>query len=107
MFFKHEDGKIINLAEGVEIRVVGSGGSLMLTEVTFRKNAAAATHSHPHEQISYIIKGSLEFTVADETKVVNAGDCVYIPGNAKHGALALEDSMLVDVFTPQRDDFKK
>ena len=63
------------------------------------------THSHPHEQIGYVVKGSFEITLGDEKTVINAGDTYYVPPDIIHGVVALEDGVLLDIFTPQREDF--
>ncbi|MDF2870799.1 MAG: Cupin 2 conserved barrel domain protein [Anaerocolumna sp.] len=64
-------------------------------------------HSHPHLQTTYIVKGSFEFTIDGVKTVVKAGDSLLMPSNSVHGTAALEDSVLVDVFNPKKDDFLK
>jgi quercetin dioxygenase-like cupin family protein len=105
MFFLHEDAVPTPCEEGVIRRLLSYSEELMMCEITFEKGAAGAVHSHPHLQITYIVKGSIMFTIDGETKVMNAGDSLYMPANSVHGAVALEDSILVDVFNPKRDDF--
>jgi quercetin dioxygenase-like cupin family protein len=93
---------------GVKRKVLGHGGSLMMTEVTFVKDAVGTIHSHHHEQVSYIIQGGFEFNLDGEIQKVGKGDSIYIPSDALHGVKALEDnSIILDVFTPQRDEFLK
>ncbi len=99
------ESKIV--AEGVERKILASAGKLMTVEVTFKKGAIGALHSHPHEQISYIIKGKFEFEIGDKKHMLNAGDSYYVYPDVVHGIKALEDSVILDVFTPQRDDFLK
>ena len=106
MFFKSEDALIKRPVEGVVLKVISHGGSLMMTEVTFNKGISLPAHAHIHEQTTYIAKGSFEFTLGDETKVVKQGDSIYIPSNIPHSVTALEDAVAVDAFTPQREDFK-
>lgn len=77
----------------------------MMVEVTFQKDAVGSLHRHIHEQVSYIAKGSFEFIIEGEKQLVQRGDSLYIPSNAEHGCHAPEDSIIVDVFTPQRKDF--
>lgn len=91
--------------EGVSRKILGRGGNMMMVEVTFKKDAVGSPHKHIHEQVSYIAGGSFEFIVEGEKQVVRQGDSIYIPSNAGHGCRALEDSVIVDVFTPQREDF--
>ena len=104
-----ENAKIDPQPAGVNVtrKILGCGGSLMMVEVTFAKGAAGDPHRHPHEQVTYVAKGRFAFTLEGETKTLNPGDSVYIPANALHGTLALDDGVLVDVFTPIRDDFLK
>ena len=66
------------------------------------------THSHPHEQIAYVLKGRFEFIIKDEKFLLEQGDSIYFEPNAPHGAILLtDDGILLDIFTPQRDDFLK
>ena len=97
-----------DLGGGVSRKILKYGGGLMMVEVTMKKDGMGAVHTHPHEQISYIAKGSFEFTVGDEKQVVKAGDSLYVAPNVEHGTLSLEDgSVVVDIFTPIREDFLK
>ena len=93
---------------GVSRKILNYGGKLMMVEVTMQKGGRGAVHTHPHEQISYIAAGSFEFTVGEEKQVVKAGDSLYVAPNVAHGTLSLEDgSIVVDIFTPIREDFLK
>ena len=96
------------LGNGVSRKILNYGGKLMMVEVTMQKGGRGETHTHPHEQISYIAAGSFEFTVGVEKQVVQAGDSLYVASNVPHGTLSLEDgSVVVDIFTPIREDFLK
>lgn len=83
------------------------GGALMASEMRFAAGALAAEHDHPHEQIVYIVSGELDFTVGGETRRVGPGDSMYVPSGVRHGAVSITDSVVLDVFTPQREDFLK
>lgn len=91
--------------DGVSRRILGTGGTLMMVEVTFRRGGVGTPHTHVHEQVSYVAKGSFDFTLDGITRRLRVGDSVYIPSGAMHGTVALEDSVIVDVFTPIREDF--
>ena len=91
----------------VERKIRARGGSLMMVEVGFAAGGVGALHSHPHEQVTYCLSGVFEFPVAGETRSVRAGDSLYVPGGAEHGTRCLEAGRLLDVFTPQREDFLK
>ena len=93
------------LGDGVKRKILNSSGTLMMVEVTMDKGGVGKMHMHPHQQISYIVKGSVEFTIKDKKQVVGSGDSIYIASDFNHGAKALEDSVIVDIFTPIREDF--
>jgi quercetin dioxygenase-like cupin family protein len=63
-------------------------------------------HSHPHEQVTTIIRGRFEMTVDGETRTIEAGAVVVIPSGAKHRAQALTDCFILDVFSPVREDYR-
>ncbi len=92
---------------GVTRKILSYSDELMMCEITFEKGAKGNFHSHRHLQITYIAKGSFEFTIGDETKIVNQGDSVYMPSDVVHGVTCLEEGILVDIFNPKRDDFLK
>lgn len=105
MFIKNTDVTLEDLGKGVTRKILASGGKLMSVEVHFVKGAIGEPHSHPHEQIGYVVKGSFEATLEDEKTIINAGDTYYVPPEVVHGVMALEEGILLDVFTPQREDF--
>ncbi len=94
-----------DLGTGVTRKVLASGGSLMTVEFHFDQGAVGALHSHPHEQVGYVVSGRFEFTLEGKAAILSAGDSYYVPSGAVHGAKALEEGVLLDVFTPQREDF--
>ncbi len=80
------------------------GEHLMLMEVAFKAGGIGESHSHPHEQISYCLKGKVAFHIDGETLRIHAGQSVVIPSHTEHGVTALEDNTLRDAFTPLRQD---
>lgn len=105
MFTFNNDVTATDCEPGVTRKILSYSDQLMMCEISFKKGAKGNFHSHEHLQITYIAKGSFEFTIDGETKVVKQGDSVYMPSNAVHGVTALEDGILVDVFNPCRQDF--
>ncbi len=89
---------------GVTRRLVAAGETMMAMEVRFDSRAEGARHSHPHEQLSRLLAGRLTFYLGDDEKELNAGDVIVVPGGLEHGVLALEESLLIDVFSPLRED---
>ncbi len=90
---------------GVRRKVMAYGPELMAVYVEFQAGAVGDIHSHPHVQITYIRSGRFTVHIGDETREQRGGDFYYIPPHVKHGVVALEAGVLVDVFTPMREDF--
>jgi quercetin dioxygenase-like cupin family protein len=86
-----------------------TGDEMMLTHVYLKKGCVVPKHSHMNEQLTYILEGALRFLVGDDAKeiVVRAGEVLHLPGNVPHEALALEDTLDVDIFCPPREDWLK
>ena len=105
MVLKYEDITPSNPGPGLTRRILARGGKIMGVEVTFAKGAVGEPHRHPHEQMSYIISGSFEYQVEGEKYILHRGDSYYVAPDQLHGATALEDSVILDIFTPQREDF--
>jgi quercetin dioxygenase-like cupin family protein len=97
---------VVDTGNNVQRRVLAETPQLMLVEVSFAANGIGAPHSHPHVQATFVKSGRFEFTVAGDTFVVGPGDCFVIPSGAAHSCRALgEPGVLIDTFTPRRDDF--
>jgi len=94
--------------KGTISRRMISGQRTMIAHVYFKKGDDVPTHSHENEQITYILSGALHFWFGvDEAHevTVQAGEVVVIPSMVPHRALALEDTLDVDVFCPPRQDW--
>jgi quercetin dioxygenase-like cupin family protein len=94
----------VDAEPGVRRRILRAEGRLMLMEVEFAAGAAGYEHRHVHEQISYCTSGRFEYSLDGRRVVLSKGESIYVPSNALHGARALEAGVLLDVFTPVRDD---
>ncbi|QIA66074.1 cupin domain-containing protein [Vibrio astriarenae] len=105
MFVYNKDITLEDLGEGISRKVLAHNDNMMAVEVHFESGAVGALHSHPHEQLTYVLSGKFEFTIGDETKVVEAGDTMYKEPNIEHGCVCLEAGVLIDNFTPMRKDF--
>jgi quercetin dioxygenase-like cupin family protein len=90
---------------GVKIKTLVYGEKTLLTELRFNKGSALPAHSHPHEQTGYLIEGKLNLKIAGEVFEVHPGDSWSIPSNAEHSAEVLEDTVVVEVFSPVREDY--
>jgi quercetin dioxygenase-like cupin family protein len=105
MYVKIAGVEATDLGEGVTRKILASGGTMMTVQFTFDKGAVGTPHTHVHEQVGYILKGRFELTLGNDKTTLETGDTYYVPSNTVHGAVALEDGVLLDVFTPQRQDF--
>lgn len=90
---------------GVERRVLAYCDAMMCVENTFEKDAVGALHSHPHTQITYVASGAFAFEIDGEIHTVRAGDTLLKKDGIIHGCRCLEQGVLVDFFTPMREDF--
>jgi quercetin dioxygenase-like cupin family protein len=100
-------GKWENAEPGVKRCILRADSSLMMMEVHFEAGAEGYEHSHVHEQMSYCLKGRIEFRIDGAATTIEQGQTIAIPSGAKHGVTALEPSALLDVFTPIREDLVK
>lgn len=105
MFVYGKECKVEDLGNGVTRRILAHAGGLMQVEVAFERGAVGPLHTHPHEQLTYVLSGAFEFTIGEETHVVRAGDTLYKKPNVLHGCRCIEAGVLLDTFTPQRQDF--
>ena len=105
MFVAHDHCPLEDLGGGIRRRILAHAGALMQVEFHFEAGAVGALHSHPHEQLTHVLSGEFEFTIGDETRTVRAGDTLYKRPGIMHGCLCRKPGVLLDTFTPQRDDF--
>lgn len=90
---------------GMIRQVLAYNPHLMMVRHTFTKGWSGARHSHPHHQMVYITRGHILFEAEGKQWDLRAGDCLVVDGNVEHEASALEDSEVLDVFTPYRQDY--
>lgn len=106
-FFIGDDIASVPAGEGVTRKVLAHNSDLMVCELHFKKGAVGSLHSHPHTQCTYIISGVFEFDIGGKKMVLGAGDSTYKESGVVHGAVCLEEGTLLDIFTPEREDFLK
>lgn len=111
---KTEQNKIWNLnqeidaevcGEGVERKILAYAEEMMCVENHFQKGAVGVLHHHPHTQITYVVSGQFEFSIDGEKKIVNPGDALLKRNGIEHGCVCLKEGILLDVFTPMRQEF--
>jgi len=104
-FIKNSDIPLETVAPGMTRKIMGYDSELMLVVVHFKKNGVGAKHSHQHQQVSYVVSGAFEVEIEGKKEILREGDAFVIPSNAEHGAVCLEDGVLIDTFSPLREDF--
>ncbi|MBM4466039.1 MAG: cupin domain-containing protein [Chloroflexi bacterium] len=103
---KATDVEAVEMVPGVWRRTLAWGERLMVVQVTLEEGAVVPAHRHPHEQITYIVEGELSMQVEGQTHVLRAGDSLLFPSDVEHGATALQHTIVVDTFSPPREDYK-
>jgi quercetin dioxygenase-like cupin family protein len=104
-FLRGAEEPIVEAGEGVTRQNLGYDDTIFMARVFFEKGSEGYLHAHPHSQTSYVESGVFDFTVGSETQRLIAGDGTYIPPGVDHGAVCIEEGVLLDVFSPVREDF--
>jgi quercetin dioxygenase-like cupin family protein len=93
------------VGNGVKRKIMGYDDKIMLVEVDFKKDSIGPMHEHHHSQVTYVVSGEFELTIGKDTRLIKAGDSFYIPPHVLHGAICKKEGVLIDVFSPIREDF--
>jgi quercetin dioxygenase-like cupin family protein len=96
----------IEMLPGVHRRTMGTTDEAMLCEFFLQKDAVVPPHSHKNDQVGYVVMGSIEMTIGGEMRACQQGDSYAIPGGVTHSAKAVVDSVVIDCFSPPRDDYR-
>jgi quercetin dioxygenase-like cupin family protein len=104
-FLRSREQAQVEMRPGVHRRVLGTTAGVMLTEFFLERDADVPEHTHPHEQVGYVVDGRMALTIAGETREVVDGDSYAIEAGVTHSAHAVTDVILVEVFAPPREDF--
>jgi len=105
VFVFGKDVAVTSTGEGVTRKILGYCENMMVCEIKLKKGAVVPSHAHPHEQCTTVVSGKLTYTVGEETKDVQGGDSVMIGANIPHSITTLEEALVLDIFTPMREDF--
>lgn len=105
MFEKQSNEGYSRPLEGIEQKTLVHGDKTLMVEFRLHKGAILPLHSHPHEQIGYLVKGQIRLTIGAEVQDVQPGDSWCIPGDVPHFAEIIEESVAVEVFSPVREDY--
>jgi len=93
------------ISEGIDRQMV-VGERLMMCRLTLQPHVDTPVHSHPHEQITMVERGRVRYTIEGHDRVLETGDLLHLPSGIEHGATMLdEEVVLIDIFSPVREDF--
>ncbi len=96
---------VVETAPGIKRQMV-VGQNVMMCRFTFDAFVVTDEHTHPHEQMTLVVKGRVKFFISGEERIVSAGDVLHFPPHNRHGATMLdEEVVLIDIFSPIREDF--
>ena len=93
------------VGEGVTRQVTGFNDSILMARVEFETGGVGEVHSHPHSQVSYVVSGEFDVFIDGVETRLGPGDSFYIEPNLDHGAVCRKAGVLIDVFSPVREDF--
>ena len=94
-----------HVEEGIVRQVLGYNDSILMARVTFAEGAVGYVHAHPHSQVTYVESGAFDVFIDGVEKRLGPGDSFYVDPNLDHGAVCREAGVLIDVFSPIREDF--
>ena len=105
MFKEYDAETYRELRPGIRMQPLCHGERTSMGRFLLARGSTLPLHSHVHEQTGYMISGHLVFTIGDETYDTTAGDSWSIPGNVEHAVEVLEDSVIVELFAPVREEY--
>ena len=100
-----QDAAPFEAEPGLERRVLAHNPRMMLVEHHMKVGWAGARHAHPHDQMVYVVAGRIRLSCGPESFEMGRGDSALVRGGVEHQAWALEPSIVLDVFTPRREDY--
>lgn len=97
-----------SLGEGLKRQILGYDGKIMMVKIVAEQaGPVGVAHAHPHSQTTFVSSGKFEFTIGEEKRVVTAGDGLYMAPDVMHSCICIEPGVIVDCFSPVREDFLK
>ncbi len=105
MLIEDKEIEWLDLGGGIRRKVMAYNSEMMIVKVAFETGGIGTIHKHIHTQASYVESGEFEITIGDETKLLKGGDVYFVPSDILHGAICKKSGILIDVFSPLREDF--
>lgn len=95
----------VDICPGIKRQTITNGATMYQMRAELAAGSVLPVHSHPQEQIAHVISGRVRFNVDGQTREVGAGESLYLASNVPHGAETLEAAVVIDTFSPPRDDY--
>lgn len=92
------------ISREIRRKILPPGKQMMSMLVEFKQGGFGEEHAHPHEQLGYVIYGQIKMTLDGHEIIAGQGEQIIVPGGVSHSVLALEDSLIIETFTPLRED---
>lgn len=105
-FVRWAEVEPVEMLPGLDRRTLGCGEQAMIAEFRARAGVEVPLHTHPHEQVGYVVSGQMELTIGSQTARCGPGDSYTIPGGVPHGARFLSECVVIDCFSPPREDYR-
>jgi quercetin dioxygenase-like cupin family protein len=96
----------VEMLPGIFRRTLNEGEHTMLCELRMARGSVVPAHTHPHEQIGYLVSGRFRFRLGDSWLELAPGDSWCVPANVEHEVLVVEESVAIDVFSPPREEYR-
>lgn len=107
-FVCENETKWETIGDGITRQILGYDGHIMMVKIKAEKSGPVGVeHAHYHPQVTFVSSGKFEFTIGNEKKVVTAGDGMYMEPDVRHSCICIEPGVIVDCFSPMREDFLK
>lgn len=105
MYTKKDDTGYKTPLEGVHFKTLVHGKNTSMHEFHLDTGAKIPPHKHPHEQTGYLVSGKMNFTIGNDTFLAEPGTCWNIPGDVEHNVDVLEEAVVIEIFSPVREDY--
>lgn len=105
MFYQREKAYPVEMLPGLTRRVLATSDSMMLVEFTFEEGVGVPEHRHSNDQVGCVISGRMRMVIGGKEAECGPGDSYHAPPDVPHSGAALEPSVVVDVFSPPREDY--
>jgi quercetin dioxygenase-like cupin family protein len=105
-FVTPRDAEQIEMLEGVHRRTMATTDEAMLCHFFLEAGCGVPRHNHMNDQVGYVVSGKVEVTINEQVRVIETGDSYAVPGGIFHSVKAVVDSVVIDVFSPPREDYR-